>query len=129
MARRIWRTATVGMVAAGLLAGCQGGRSGGSGAADNVLALGYPFGARHECDTRVANELQARGITPEAVDAIWYQEQERVDTRRDDRVVGYLAHVRLVDRPGLLVVETDAFCLIRQVYTRDGLELPGIPAF
>jgi len=45
-------------------------------------------------------------------------------------VVGFNAYVRLKERPGLLVVDVeDEACLTRQVYSRGGLELPGIPAF
>lgn len=114
-----------------MLAACQSGGGAGTaagGAGPTALAAGYPFEFREECDETVAEELQGLGIAPAAVDNIWYQEQRAIDSR-DDRVIGYLAYARMVEQPGLLVVDMNAFCIVNQVYTRDGLSLPGVSAF
>jgi hypothetical protein len=110
-----------------LLAACQQDMTGRLAANQAALNAGYPFETHRRCDGEVARQLQEAGIAPASVDAIWYTDQSSIDL---DLVVGFNAYVRLKERPGLLVVDVeDEACLTRQVYTRDGLELPGIPAF
>ncbi|MGF1626354.1 MAG: hypothetical protein ACFCVH_15845 [Alphaproteobacteria bacterium] len=121
--------AALAALAFGSLAGCQADATGRIAAGQAALAAGYPFGTSHQCDGEVARQLQENGISAGAVDNIWYQDQEVRVAGRDDRLIGYLAYARLVDQSGLLVVDLTAQCITRQVYTRDGLELPGISAF
>ena len=131
MTIRSVRFAAQATVAALLVGACQSG-GGGTGAGrveSSALAAGYPFQSSEECDRTVAERLQELGLAPAQVDNIWYQEQQTVEIDHDSRLVGYLAYARLVDQPGLLVVDMNAFCIVNQVYTRDGLSLPGVSAF
>jgi hypothetical protein len=123
-----WTGFAVALAAGLATAGCQGGAGASPAAGQAALAAGYPFGVHRDCDGEVASQLQAAGIAPAAVDNIWYQDERTIDTD-NDRVVGILAYARLVDRPGLVVVDLTGQCFPRQIYTRDGLELPGVPAF
>lgn len=111
------------------LAACQSDSTGRDAAGQAALATGYPFGTHRSCDGEVARQLQANGIAAAAVDNIWYQDQMNVHIGGEHRTVGYDAFVRLKDQSGLVVVDLTGQCFTRQVYTRDGLVLPGISAF
>jgi hypothetical protein len=110
------------------LAACQDAT--GRIAANNAaLSAGYPFDNHRECDGEVARQLQQAGIAAEAVESISYINQTEL-VGGESEVVGFDANVRLRDKPGLLVVDVeDEACFTRQVYTRSGLEVPGLPAF
>ena len=111
-----------------LLAACQDA-TGRIAANDAAMSLGYPFTNHRECDGEVARQLQAAGIDPAIVESISYNDQFDVVGGRTV-VVGFDANVSLRDKPGTLVVDVeDEACFTRQLYTRGGLELPGISAF
>lgn len=111
-----------------LLAACQDA-TGRIAANDAAMSAGYPFTNHRECDGEVASQLQAAGIAPGAVESISYNDQFDVVGGRT-AVVGFDANVRIRDKPGTLVVDVeDEACFTRQLYTRGGLELPGISAF
>lgn len=110
-------------------AACQTGGSR-AVAEQQALSLGYPFSNHRDCDGEVALRLQELGIAPAAIDSISYEDHRgAVLGREDDVIIGYDAYTRLKEQPGLLVIDLTPQCFIQQTYTRDGLSLPGLPAF
>jgi hypothetical protein len=85
------------------------------------------LGAR-ACVESTARGVGAAGVTAQGVDSVFYTEQVAEDGE-NNYVVGYLAWLRVLGRPGYLVVDLDEFCRVEQVYTRDGMRLGGIPAY
>ncbi|MEZ5668527.1 MAG: hypothetical protein R3F55_14010 [Alphaproteobacteria bacterium] len=115
------------MLAAGAvaLAGCVGGQ----GRATGERAAAFPFETAHECNTAVAAALDRVGVGPDRIAKLWYDDQIGRDVDGDSRIVGYTVWARVAEGPGYLIVDLTPQCFVRQVYTRGGLELPGLPAF
>ena len=85
--------------------------------------FGLPFRAYTEV---VAAELDRLGLTAEDVRSIVFSVRREVrgDT---NRVLGVDAWVRPTACPqGALVISVDRFGRVRQVYTRDGCQIPGV---
>ncbi|MEZ5668526.1 MAG: hypothetical protein R3F55_14005 [Alphaproteobacteria bacterium] len=119
----------IALAAAGaLLAACQSDLSGRTAANNAAVTAGYPFSAGNRCDGEVSRQLQTAGVQPASVESISYLAQQQV-IRNELQEVGFDANVRMVGQPGLLVVDLTEECFTRQVYTRDGLSLPGISSF
>lgn len=80
------------------------------------------------CTPAIASALADEGIAPSSITSVNVTD-ERTDTARTDNVLAYDAWMRLEDQPGYLVVTLDDFCRVRQVYTRGGAEVAGVPAY
>lgn len=92
-------------------------------AVDTLLQL-----REHRCTPAVASVLEGQEVDPASVTSLIVTE-ERINTNEFDDIVGYLAWMRLAGQSGYLVVSLDEFCRVRQIYTRGGAELPGIPSY
>lgn len=123
------RTLALLAVGAMTISACQSDLTGRTAAGEQALALGYEFETHRQCDGEVARQLQLAGIGPDAVDAIWYEDQKSLVPGKEDQIIGYDSYTRIVGQPGLFVVDMTRECITQQVYTRDGLSLPGISAF
>jgi hypothetical protein len=82
----------------------------------------------HDCTPAIASAVEGQRIAPASVTGLIVTE-ERIDAGEIDDVIGYLAWMRLDGQPGYLIVSLDEYCHVRQVYTRGGAELPGVPSY
>jgi hypothetical protein len=82
----------------------------------------------HGCTPAIASAVEGQRIDPASVAGLIVT-QERVGSGEFDDLIGYLAWIRLVGQPGYLIVSLDEYCRVRQVYTRGGAELPGVPSY
>ncbi len=82
----------------------------------------------HPCAATTARGVSEAGLDAQAVRSLFYTEQV-VDADEGPGLIGYLAWMRVEGQPGYLVVDMNQFCQPRQVYTRDGMRLAGVPAY
>lgn len=82
----------------------------------------------HPCTPMIASALAGQEVDPSAVTSLTVTER-RLYTEALDDLLGYLAWMRLEGQPGYLLVSLDEFCRVRQVYTRGGTEVPGVPSY
>ena len=90
-----------------------------------VLSAGVANAAGNACSGVVSQQLAAAGVNQADVKSVDYA----VHKTGSDKNRGWLAWVDLANKPGSLVVDVDPNCRVRQVYTRDGLQLPGVKSF
>ncbi len=81
------------------------------------------------CERTVAERLDRLNVDRSDVRWIFYDAQQRHGGRDNDRVVRILAWVSLQSCKGNLVIDMDPDCRVRQVYTRNKCEVPGIPHY
>lgn len=90
---------------------------------DALAHLGW-----HNCTPAIASALEGQRIDPASVTDLMVT-RERVGSGEAERVIGSLAWMRLNGQPGYLIVDLDEICRVRQVFTRGGAKLPGVPAY
>ena len=93
-----------------------------------VFSIGAYAEAASPCETVVTERLNQLDIDMADVRKIFYSRQ--IQTRGDGhRVVGMDAWVNFHSCKGSLVIDMDVRCRVRQIYTRDECEVPGIPNY
>ncbi len=96
--------------------------------ADPATVAALERATSHPCVEAAARGLAAAQVPVGQVGQVFFTEQ--VSQMEDnDVIVGYLGWIRVAGQPGYLIVDTDQFCRVEQVYTRDGMRLAGIPAW
>lgn len=86
----------------------------------------YPAVARGQsCSSVIHEEIAKAGISDADVEKISVSIYEVGDSVRR----GYLAWVSLKGKSGSFLVSLTPICLTQQVYTRGGLEIPGVKSF
>ena len=73
-------------------------------------------------------ELSRVQIDQADVKSIEYAWRRRLG-RRGSRIIGVDAWIRLETCDGSVVINMDRFCRVRQIYSRDGCQLPNIEAY
>ena len=81
----------------------------------------------HPCAGATARALTGAGLTADQIRELFFQPMTSGGIA--NRVIGYLAWSRIAGQPGFLVADMDPDCHMRTVYTRDGMQLAGLPAF
>ena len=80
------------------------------------------------CEAVVTERLGQLDINLADVRSIFYT--KRIQRTRDrSRVIGIDAWVNFHSCKGSLVIDIDRYCRVRQVYTRNECEVPGIPNY
>ncbi len=80
------------------------------------------------CETVVTERLDQLDIDIADVRSIFYDRKIQLGTVHDS-VIGIDAWVNFHSCKGSLVIAMDRSCRVRQVYTRDECEVPGIPNY
>ncbi len=96
------------------------------------MVLILPFGpiahGASACETVVTERLHQLDIDMADVRSIFYSRETQRSSRRS-RVIAIDAYVKFHSCKGSLVINMNRDCHVRQVYTRDECEVPGIPNY
>jgi hypothetical protein len=114
-------------VGAAMLTACAGLTPPQQAATDPAYAARLNQFTNHPCNDHTAGALQGAGIPANSITELYYTE---VMDNTDDRIMRYIAWMRLAGQPGQLVVEEDALtCRGMQIYTRYGAKVEGVSSY